>query len=109
MNLFELFSGIGSQAKALKNLGVTVNTVGTCEWDVHAIAAYDFIHNDAYAVPQDIEAMNKQEILEKLKGHTFSNSGKTPLEYSSLASYSEKSLKRIYASIIRNKNYVDIN
>ena len=39
-NLVELFSGIGSQAKALKNLGVKVNTLGTSEWDVHAIAAY---------------------------------------------------------------------
>ena len=44
-NLVELFSGIGSQAKALKNLGVQVNILGTCEWDVHAIAAYDVIHN----------------------------------------------------------------
>ena len=44
-NLVELFSGIGSQAKALKNLGIKVNTLGTSEWDVHAIAAYDVIHN----------------------------------------------------------------
>ena len=35
-NLVELFSGIGSQAKALKNIGCTVKTLGTCEWDLHA-------------------------------------------------------------------------
>lgn len=43
-NIVELFSGIGSQAAALKNLGVKINTVGTSEWDVHAIVAYDMIH-----------------------------------------------------------------
>ena len=54
-NLVELFSGIGSQAKALKNiasqakdlmnLDISVNIQGTCEWDVHALSAYDVIHN----------------------------------------------------------------
>ena len=43
-NIVELFSGIGSQAKALKNLGYKVNTLGTCEWDLHAFIAYDAIH-----------------------------------------------------------------
>ena len=44
-NLVEFFSGIGSQAKALKNLGVKVKTIGTCEWDLHAFIAYDAIHH----------------------------------------------------------------
>ena len=43
-NIVELFSGIGSQAKALKNLGYDVNALGTCEWDLHAFIAYDAIH-----------------------------------------------------------------
>ena len=47
-NIVELFSGIGSQAAALKNLGVKINTVGTSEWDVHAIVAYDMIHETLY-------------------------------------------------------------
>ena len=44
INVVELFSGIGSQVKALKNLNLSVNTVATCEWDLHAIIAYDYIH-----------------------------------------------------------------
>ena len=44
-NIVELFSGIGSQAKALKNIGLEISTAGTCEWDVHALVAYDAIHN----------------------------------------------------------------
>ena len=107
-NLVELFSGIGSQAKALKNLGVQVNILGTCEWDVHAIAAYDVIHNSP-ELPADIEAMGKEQLLDILKKYTFSNSGKTPLEFKSLRTYSVEVLRRIYASITRNNNFVDVS
>lgn len=63
-NIVELFSGIGSQAAALKNLGVKINTVGTSEWDVHAIVAYDMIHGGT-DIPADIARMSKDELLEK--------------------------------------------
>ncbi len=106
-NLVELFSGIGSQAKALKNLGVDVRIQGTSEWDVHALAAYDVIHNSP-EIPEHIQGMSKKELLEKLKDYTFSNSGKTPLEYSSLCTYSVDSLRRLYTSVTRNKNFVDV-
>lgn len=108
MNLVEFFSGIGSQAKALKNLGIQVNILGTSEWDVHAIAAYDVIHNES-EMPEYIVDMKKDELLELLREYTFSNSGKTPLEYSSFKTYSVEVLRRIYTSIVRNKNFVDIN
>ncbi len=107
-NLVELFSGIGSQAKALKNLGIKVNSLGTSEWDVHAIAAYDVIHNSP-EIPPEIENMSKKQLLEILGKYTFSNSGKTPLEFSSLRTYSVEALRRIYISIVRNKNFVDIS
>lgn len=107
VNLVELFSGIGSQAKALKNLGLQVNIQGTCEWDIHPISAYDVIHN-APDIPDDIQSMTKEELLTILRNYTFSNSGKAPLEYNSLRTYSEAVLRRIYTSIRRNKNFVDI-
>lgn len=107
-NLVELFSGIGSQLKALNNLGIQVNTLGTSEWDVHAIAAYDVIHNSP-EIPAEIESMDKEQLLTILKEYTFSNSGKAPLEFNSLRTYSVEVLRRIYTSITRNKNYVDIS
>ena len=107
-NLVELFSGIGSQAKALKNLGVKVNTLGTSEWDVHAIAAYDVIHNSP-EIPAEVESMSKEQLLDILSNYTFSNSGKEPLDYSSFKTYSAEALRRIYISILRNKNFVDIS
>lgn len=74
-NIVELFSGIGSQAKALKNLGYKVNTLGTCEWDLHAFIAYDAIHSSP-ELPETIARMGKAEILKKLESYTLSNNGK---------------------------------
>lgn len=108
INLIELFSGIGSQAKALKNLGYHVNTLGTCEWDLHAFIAYDAIHNSP-EIPDDIAKMGKAEILEKLERYTLSNSGKEKMEFKTLRSYSEESLRRVYAAIERNNNFVDVS
>jgi len=107
-NLVEFFSGIGSQAKALKNLGVHINTLATCEWDVHAVVAYDLIHTSG-KISDEIQAMDKVELLELLKNYTFSNSGKAALDYSSLRTYSVEALRHIYASIKRNHNHVDIS
>lgn len=107
-NIVELFSGIGSQAKALKNIGYTVNTLGTCEWDIHAFIAYDAIHSSP-ELPEHIVEMRKAEILEKLETYTLSNSGKEKMDFKMLRTYSEESLRRIYAAIERNRNFVDVS
>lgn len=107
-NIVELFSGIGSQLKALQNLGSEPEVVATCEWDVHAIIAYDLIHNDA-VIPDDIARMNKESLLEELNKFTFSNSGKEALDYTSLKTYSVDVLRHLLNAIRRNRNYVDIN
>ena len=107
-NLVELFSGIGSQAKALKNLGINVKLSGTSEWDIHAIVAYDIIHNSP-EIPTEIRNMNKDELLDIMKKYTFSNSGKAPLDYRSFKTYSVDALRHIYVSVVRNKNFVDIS
>ena len=107
-NIVELFSGIGSQAKALKNIGYTVNALGTCEWDLHAFIAYDAIHTST-DIPADIEAMTKYELLEQLQGYTLSNSGKGKMDYKTLRTYSEPVLKRILTAIRRNNNFVDVS
>lgn len=107
-NLVELFSGIGSQAKALKNLGVEVHTAGTCEWDLHAFIAYDAIHHSP-ELPPDVAEMQKDDILKELRSYTLSNSGKEKMEYKVLKSYSVEVLRRIYAAIKRSNNFVDVS
>ena len=69
MTIVEFFSGIGSQAKALQNIGIDINVAGTCEWDLHAFVAYDAIHNSS-ELPADIAAMRKNELLDFLEDYT---------------------------------------
>lgn len=45
IRLIELFAGIGSQAKALKNLGVDFEHWYVCEFDKYAIQSYNAVHN----------------------------------------------------------------
>lgn len=44
IRLFEAFAGIGSQAEALKELGIDFVSVGISDIDKHAIAGYEAIH-----------------------------------------------------------------
>lgn len=45
IRLIELFAGIGSQAKALKNLGIDFEHWYVCEFDKYAIQSYNAVHN----------------------------------------------------------------
>ena len=44
IRLIEMFAGIGSQAKALKNLGVDFEHYRICEFDKYAVKSYNAIH-----------------------------------------------------------------
>lgn len=44
IRLIELFAGIGSQAKALKNLGVDFEHYRICEFDKYAVVSYNAVH-----------------------------------------------------------------
>ena len=106
-NIVELFSGIGSQARALKNLGVKINAVATCEWDYHAFVGYDIIHN-APKPDEEVMKMTKEELLKNLEPYTISNDGKKAMKFSSLKSYSVDALRYIWSGIIRSNNFVDV-
>lgn len=107
-NLFELFSGIGSQARALKNIGFDVNIAGTCEWDLHAFIAYDLFHNPSYIHHPEAAAKNKKEILDYFSDSVLSNNGKSEIDKKTLQSYSEDVLKMALSSVLRNRNCIDI-
>ena len=107
-NLVELFSGIGSQSKALHNLGVEVNTIGTCEWDIQAFCAYDAIHNST-TILDEYKEKSKSDLLKLLSSYTLSNNGKEAMDKNTLAQYSKDILAKICTAIKRCKNFVDIN
>ena len=44
LKVIELFAGIGSQAEALKRLGIDHEVVAVVEWDKYAYASYEAIH-----------------------------------------------------------------
>lgn len=108
LKIVELFSGIGSQAKALVNLGQRIKVQATCEWDIHAFIAYDAIHNNTEILPEAAQK-NKEELFEILKNYTLSNNGKEAMSSDTLHTYSEEVLRRIYTAILRTSNLVDIS
>lgn len=107
IKLVELFSGIGSQLKALENIGQNVTVLNTCEWNIHAFMAYAAIH-DMKGTPENI-GMSKEEIIDKLVDLGVSVDGKEQANKNSLQLYNEDSLKKIYATVISTKNLVDIS
>ena len=44
LKVYELFAGIGSQTKALSNIGIEHEVVGISEWDIHALISYGAVH-----------------------------------------------------------------
>ena len=107
-NVVELFSGIGSQARALQNIRKDINVVGTCEWDYHAFIAYDTIHNANGAILPEIQKLNKEELLAQLTPLTLSGDGKAPLPAGFINTFPVELLKRMLSAIKRSANYVDV-
>lgn len=61
IRLIELFAGIGSQAKALKNLGVEFEHWRVCEFDKHAINSYNAVHGTNFAT-SDITKLRGEDL-----------------------------------------------
>lgn len=61
IRLIELFAGIGSQAKALENLGVNFETYRVVEWDKYAMASYNAIHHTDFET-SDIQKIHAEDL-----------------------------------------------
>lgn len=99
----EMFSGIGSQAKALERLGADFEIVNTVEWDIAAFYAYDIIHNG----PQDLSCyadLSKAELLRILSKYCLSGDGKTPVSSNFLRTWPEDSLRKVLCAYNRTRN-----
>ena len=107
IKVVELFSGIGSQARAFQNIGVNFQTAGTCEWDIRATVAYDFIHNNIELDPR-AKCLNKTELLIILSKYELSGDCKNPMAYAVLKTLKVDILRQVYSSILRTNNFVNI-
>ena len=107
IRIVELFSGIGSQAKAFSRLGIDYEVINTCEWDFHSILAYDRIHKKGELLPEYSE-MDKPELLEEIQKYTLSSDGKSPASHTAFRSLSPYGLRAILSSIKNTHNFVSI-
>lgn len=71
IRLIELFAGIGSQAKALKNIGVEFEHWRVCEFDKYAIKSYNAIHGTAFTT-SDITQITADDLsITDTRKHTY--------------------------------------
>ena len=106
IRLIELFAGYGSQALALKYLGVEFEHYKTCEWAIKSIQAYKDIH-----IEDDTDyskGLSKDMLAKKLYNYGVSMNYNEPANHSLLLRKKEKELRIIYNNIIANNNLVNI-
>ena len=102
IRLIELFSGIGSQHKALTLLGANFVSWKTCEWAVPSIKAYNYIHiKDFTDYSKDL---TKEQLIEYLDGNISTNYN----EPCNVKKQNEKWLKEVYNNCIATNNLMNI-
>lgn len=106
IRLIELFGGYGSQALALKYLGVKFEHWKLVEWAVKSIQAYKDIHftNEKEL---DIDA-TKEQLIECLYNFGISANYNEPMTKEQISRLSEKQLKTIWNNIYQTHNLVNI-
>ena len=61
IRLIELFAGIGSQAKALQNIGADFEHYRICEFDKYAVQSYNAVHGTQFET-SDITKINASDL-----------------------------------------------
>ena len=105
--VIETFSGIGAQAKALKNINADFEIVHTADWDINAILAYFAIHKDTIDFSK-YKSVTSNEITNFLKSCSLSSDGKKPITETMFNKLSEQVKKYLYIAIKECNNLVSI-
>ena len=107
IRLIEFFAGYGSQALALKYLGVEFEHWKICEWAVKSIQAYKDIH-----FTDDNTDYSKDYYLEDLKMFLYvkgiSSNYNEPMAKQQIERLSEEQVRKIYNNIRTTHNLVNI-
>ena len=98
IRVFETFSGLGAQAKALEKLNIDHEVVATSDWFIDAILAYDKIH----CYNKKVEIPTYEEQIKYLNKYTFSRDSVKPLK--DLSRLSKSEIEQLYCANIRTKN-----
>lgn len=106
IRLIEFFAGYGSQALALKYLGLEFEHWKICEWAIKSIQAYKDIHfTDIMCLRQP---MSKEELVDYLYNKGISQNYNEPMTKQQISRLNEKSLNTIYDNIQITHNLVNI-
>lgn len=110
IRLIEFFAGYGSQALALKYLGVPFEHWKICEWAVKSIQAYKDIHFTNYNIDYSQEQYSKD--LDLLRNTLFelgiSNNYNEPMTREQINRLNEQQVRTIYNNIVATHNLVNI-
>ena len=108
IRLIECFAGYGSQALALKYLGLEFTHWRICEWAVKSIQAYKDIHftNDNTDYSQ---LCTKEQIIDYLHKKGISANYNEPMTYDQIKRLGENQLRTIYNNIVTTHNLVNIS
>lgn len=98
IRVFETFSGIGAQNKALKNANIDYEIVATSDWFMDAILAYDAIH----CSNKKIKVPSYEKQIEYLNKFTFSNDSVKP--FNDISRLSKEKVERLYIANKRTRN-----
>lgn len=107
IRLIELFAGVGSQAMALRDLGVDFEHHRIAEWEVSAFKSYKAIHmpDDDTDYSKDISNGDLPHVLFNLG---ISTNGKDPMTLKEIQRKSEKWQRETYNNIKATNNLCSV-
>ena len=108
IRLIEFFGGYGSQALALKYLGVNFEHWKLVEWAIKSIQAYKDIHFPNEYIKGGVLDIPKEQIIDFLYKKGISNNYNDPMSLEQIKRLNESSLYNIYENIIITNNLVNI-
>ena len=110
IRLIEFFSGIGAQAKSLKNLNANFEHWKTCEWAIPSILAYNEIHHkELKDYGKDFaKDLTKEELIDYLFKKGISSNYNEPMKLEQIKRLPEDKLRKIYNAIKSTNDLVNI-
>ncbi|MBQ1793690.1 MAG: DNA (cytosine-5-)-methyltransferase [Peptostreptococcaceae bacterium] len=106
IRLIEFFAGYGSQALALKYLGVEFEHWKICEWAIKSIQAYNDLHFGDYN--DYSETIDIDEIKKFLLKKGISSNYNEPMTKQQIERMSEPYARKVINNIVATRNLVNI-
>ena len=108
IRLIEFFAGYGSQALALKYLGIPFEHWKICEWAIKSINAYRYIHFPEDYCYSGLLDLSKEEIIDYLYKKGISSNWNEPMKLESIKRMKTIDLYQTYEDIYVTNNLVNI-